>query len=1282
MTITEGSSEPLGSHLTEDGVNFAVHSEHATHVEVCLLAGAHEQRFLLPGRTGPVFHGHVSGLKAGTRYGLRVHGPDAPDDGHRFDPGKLLLDPWALEIDRAFLLMHEMFTGDSGQVMPWAVVRQPEVAKADIAVPWAETVIYELHVRGFTKQMPDVPKALRGTFAGLGSPAAIAHLKSLGVTTVELLPCMAWIDEPHLKRRGLSNYWGYNPIAWCAPDPRLAPGGWAEVRGCVEALAAAGIETILDVVYNHSGEGDELGPTVSLRGIDNASYYRLAEDKSLYVNDAGTGNILDCDHPAVVRLVMDSLRAWRRYGGFAGFRFDLATVLGRRRAGFDAHAPLFAAIAQDPELRGLKLIAEPWDCGPGGYRLGGFPAPWGEWNDRYRDAARRFWSGDGVSLGDLARSLSGLESTFGGRPAWSSVNFVTAHDGFTLKDLVSYDHKRNEANGEDNRDGTDENHSWISHDPARDQRNLLATLMVSRGTPMIAQGSETGQSQGGNNNAYCQDNATSWLDWAAQDKALTAFCAKLIKARRDHPALHGGFLTGEAGDGGYPDVVWARADGQPLDAGQWDDPHGGTLVATFCRDDDRVCVILHRGPDVIEARLPDGRWRVLIDTADDGRSDVASRVVRVVARSVVILASETRRETGVSDEMLDRLSMAAGIESEWWTIDGQRNEVPRDTKTHILKALGLSCDSEGDARDSLHALAESYDRRFLPYAHVHHGNGPVVVPLRTSVNVPPLRTQLGITREDRCEVTVEVAGLTSDRVLARDGRPCLVHNLDLGVLPAGRYVLRRGDLDCTLTVAPARAWQPDWTGPVFGVTAQLYAARRNGDEGIGDFTTLGELMERTGQAGGRLVGINPLHALFPGDRDRASPYYPSDRRYLDPIYIDIGEAFDDGPIIDYPAVWTRKRKALRARYKQEKGSADLARFIAEGDYDLKVFAHFPANGGDAHFQAYLQWLCDRQLAEAVARGRVAGVSLYRDLAIGAAPGGAEAAALDHRIAKGVSLGAPPDPFSRDGQVWGIPPFAPLALSRDGYEDISAIYRANMRHAGALRIDHAIGLMRQFWVPDGAPGRDGAYVRFPFDDLIGQIKLESVRAQCLIVGEDLGTVPEGFREAMSAAGVLSYKVMPFEREGSGFRPPETYPRDSLACAATHDLPPLKGWWQGDDIAERRMLKLDVAGDAEAVRGQERVELLKALNAAGVLEGGDADGPLTVEIAAAVHAFIARTPAVLAMVQLEDLAGQAVPINLPGTDRERPNWRHRLPKTLEEIFAGDWAKALIAAIRQGH
>lgn len=671
MRVTAGRPEPLGVVPDDSGVNVAVFSANATRIEFCLFEGDREAaRIDLPERTGDVFHGAVAGVGPGQRYGLRAHGPFAPESGHRFNPHKLLLDPHALAIDRPFRLDPTMFgypdgaddrvfdSRDSAAAMPKAIVMAPLVPLADTRprTPWRDTVIYELHVRGFSMRDPAVPAAVRGTFAGLGHPASIAHLTRLGVTAVELLPVAAWLDERHLPPLGLSNYWGYNPIGWSVPDPRLAPGGWTEVRAAVAALHAAGIAVILDVVLNHSGEGDECGPTVSLRGLDNSGYYRLRPDAPRhYVNDAGCGNILACDRPAVVRLAMDALRHWAVIGGVDGFRFDLATTLGRFDTGFDPAAPLLTAILQDPVLRDLKLIAEPWDIGPGGWRTGAFPAAFGEWNDRYRDTVRRFWRGDDGMAGAIATRLAGSADLFHAKRRPSrSINFVTAHDGFTLADLVAFTAKRNHANGEGNCDGTDDNLSWNngtegpSDDHAivdarrRDQRNLLATLLLSRGTPMLSMGAETGQSQQGNNNAYAQDDARSWLDRPGADEALIAFAARLIALRRALPALiDDRFLSG-AGD--PPDVVWWHPDGRAMNDSDWNDPDGRLLVMILSGPGSRqVAVVLNAGRGERTITLPachTGRsWQVEIDTArpDDGPTP-AGTSVRIAARGVVLLA--------------------------------------------------------------------------------------------------------------------------------------------------------------------------------------------------------------------------------------------------------------------------------------------------------------------------------------------------------------------------------------------------------------------------------------------------------------------------------------------------------------------------------------------------------------------------------------------------------------------------------------------------------------------
>jgi glycogen operon protein len=657
--VGPGTPEPLGLTLVAGGANIAVHSADAVAIDLCVFDAEEDRelrRIPLRHRTGDTWHAFVEGLAPGTRYGLRAHGAWSPADGLLFNSAKLLLDPYARAIDRPFRLHPAHHTlrangqrndDDSAAVMPKAIAVPPlpPMTHAFPDVPWGRTICYELHPRGYTMQLPDVPSSRRGTIGALGTPAAIQHLVSLGVTTVELLPVMAWVDEPHLVRAGLTNYWGYNTIGWCVPDPRLAPGGIAELREAVAALHAAGIEVLMDVVYNHSAEGDANGLTLSLRGLDNRGYYRLAHGR--YVNDSGCGNTLALDRPATVRLVMDSLRYFVDAAGIDGFRFDLATDLGRRANGFDPAAPLLAAIEQDPVLRQRKLIAEPWDIGPGGYQLGQFPARWGEWNDRYRDTVRRFWRGDGGLLGELATRVAGSADVFAGRhraPS-RSVNFITAHDGFTLHDLVSYSQKHNLANGESNRDGTDANYSWNhgvegpSSDPAiiearqRDVRGLLALLLLSRGTPMLTMGDELGRTQQGNNNAYAQDNPLTWVDWGSADRALIGFTRQVIALRQRLEAFHAErWLTGRTVTGApHPDVAWRRLDGTPMAPSDWTAADGRSLVAVLAAEPSsaptvrRVALVIHGGATVATALLPAPdagcHWTVALDSAVPTRAE-------------------------------------------------------------------------------------------------------------------------------------------------------------------------------------------------------------------------------------------------------------------------------------------------------------------------------------------------------------------------------------------------------------------------------------------------------------------------------------------------------------------------------------------------------------------------------------------------------------------------------------------------------------------------------------
>ncbi|WP_428485094.1 glycogen debranching protein GlgX [Rhodopila sp.] len=681
--IGAGIAETLGVTVFDGGINVAVRSATAEAIAICLF-DEHDQetdRLRLPGRTGPVFHGHVADVPAGTRYGLRAYGPWQPSNGRRFNPAKLLVDPFATAIDRPFRLHPLLFDSDAplpddtASLMPKGIVGTPASAPVTgrPVFDWDHQVIYELHVRGFTKTHPDIPPALRGTFAGLGHAASIRHLTRLGITTVELMPCAAWVDERHLPPLNLTDHWGYNPVAFLAPDPRLAPGGWAEVRAAVDALHAAGISVILDVVLNHSGESDEHGPTLSLRGLDNAGYYRLAPgDPARYVNDAGCGNILAMDRPAALRLGLDALRAWARFGGLDGVRLDLAATLARRESGFDPDAPFLLAVEQDPVLFNRVMIAEPWDIGPDGYQLGAFPARWGEWNDRYRDTMRRFWRGDGGMAGEFATRFAGSADIFAPRhrPISRAINYITAHDGFTLADLVAYQSKHNLANGEQNHDGSDDNLSWNngmegpSDDPAirgkrgRDVRALLATLLLSRGTPMLSMGDEAGRTQAGNNNAYAQDNPTSWFDWRNADPALIEFTARVVAVRRCLLPLFGGnVLQGGPGpDATLPDVAWLRADGQPLSPDDWNRDGNRTVIACLYGGGVRAVLVFHAGTAPADVVLPAPRpaqtWRRLLDTAEPEQDSL------VAARSIAVFVEQAgdvvRHATGVPDAALDR----------------------------------------------------------------------------------------------------------------------------------------------------------------------------------------------------------------------------------------------------------------------------------------------------------------------------------------------------------------------------------------------------------------------------------------------------------------------------------------------------------------------------------------------------------------------------------------------------------------------------------------------------
>jgi isoamylase len=703
--LKPGTPYPLGATWDGLGVNFAIFSEHAEKVELCLFdspeATTESRRIVLPEQTDQVWHVYLTGLYPGQLYGYRVHGPYAPSEGLRFNPAKLLVDPYAKGIGRTIRWGDELFgyrigdpeedlsrdDRDSAAHAPLAAVVDPSCVWGDDQpprTPWHKTIIYEAHVKGMSMRHPDVPERLRGTYAALATEPILRHLRELGITAVELMPVHHHAYDRHLVERGLSNYWGYNTLSYFAPNTRYSVSqsplkALRELKHMVRVLHAAGIEIILDVVYNHTAEGNHLGPTLSLRGIDNQAYYRLAEDRRHYLDFTGCGNTLDMTHPRVLQLIMDSLRYWVLEMHVDGFRFDLASTLARELVDVDKLGAFFDIIHQDPVLSQVKLIAEPWDLGQGGYQVGNFPVLWAEWNGKYRDCVRKYWKGDAGMLAEMATRLSGSSDLYAwsGRRPHASVNFVTCHDGFTLHDLVSYDGKHNEANLEDNRDGENNNNSWNCgvEGPTEDaavrglrqqqKRNLLATLLLSQGVPMLSAGDEMGRTQQGNNNAYCQDNEISWVDWNPDElgRSLLAYTRRLIALRKQHPVLHRRyFFRGRPEPGErIKDIRWLDPAGHEMSEAAWHKGYARALAAELRGDvmreldedgdpirDDTLVLMLnasHTGVTFVLPTPPVGeRWEVVLDTSERGGQPRVRRgvgIYRLAPRSIVLLRSAT-----------------------------------------------------------------------------------------------------------------------------------------------------------------------------------------------------------------------------------------------------------------------------------------------------------------------------------------------------------------------------------------------------------------------------------------------------------------------------------------------------------------------------------------------------------------------------------------------------------------------------------------------------------------
>ena len=1350
--LDPGSGARLGAHWDGTGVEFAVWSRHAERIELCTFdpTGTRETaRFVLPGRDGDLHHGRLPGAGPGLVYGLRAHGPYAPRDGHRFNPNKLLLDPYARELIGRFE-WHDAVLGwraghpdgcesfderDSAPYVPKARVVAPPRTRRERPPPprrpWGETVLYELHVCGFTVRHPRVPPPLRGTLEGLAHPAAIAHLTALGVTAVELLPVAAWLDELHLARAGRRNYWGYNPIAFFAIHPALAgPRGVAAMVDAVDALHDAGIEVILDVVYNHTAEGDERGPTLSLRGLDNACYYRADPARpGGYANLSGCGNTLAAHEPAVSGLVVDALRYWADEVGVDGFRFDLASAIARDAGGaFATDLPWLRAVRDDPVLSRCKLIAEGWDCE--GRFVGGFPHGWAEWNDRARDDLRRYWRGDAHVAGALATRLGGSSDVFGARGPAAGINFLTAHDGFTLADLVSYRDKRNHANGEDNRDGTDANWSddcgadGPTSDPdvlrrrRRRMRAMLASLMLARGVPMLRAGDEFAVSQGGNNNPYGHDTPLTWIAWppdlgdapddgggppvpspAADD--LRGLVAELTRLRDALPCVRAErFYDGRPSDDDprVPDLVWLREDATPMSDADWHDGRRRTLAMLLDAGSarpgaasDRAWIGLVAGDGRHTLRLPPPEhpegWLRVLDTASDAVPlDLEpGDPIEVDAPAVVVCV------TGA----------LARDERARWRPGAASAAVVAAGDAHAEVECVLGADDGplavrvGDCGPP-HRIVPGTDTRIVASAW-HHGR----LLRRHRFRLP-------------APLPIGEAALSIRPAEAGDGR-------DLGVAPTppGR-----------IYAVPPRCWLPaglEHPPGAWVLSLQLYALHSERSWGIGDFDDLAALARLAAASGASGLLVSPVHAPSLAWPERASPYSPSSRLALNPLYVSLPQAastfpaplFADwldraetraalravraAPQVDHARVVALKRQGLERLWSDFRACRDTARARdAHRDFErwrdaqgVRADAHacfealaehhgvadprawppgheHPHAPGVAAFRAnhaeriafhrFVQWLAQRQWRAAGDAAHAAGapIGLVADLAVGADPAGADAWSNPGLVALDHELGAPPDAFAPQGQAWGLPPWRPEVMLARGLAPFDALLQATMDGAGGLRVDHVMSLERLFWVPRGGRASDGAYVRYPLDALLRVVAMRSALQRCLVIGEDLGTVRPGFRERMAHAGVLSTRVAWFERDALGrLADPRSLPRLAAVCASTHDLPTIDGWAVAADLDERAQACGTTHDELAAWRDERAADLAR------VTAGLDARGIGGADLTERLHRWLAASSARLAIVQLEDVAGQRRQPNLPGTPDLPPNWRQRLPVPLESL-----------------
>jgi glycogen operon protein len=1242
--IWTGKPYPRGATFDGVGVNFAVYSRVATRIEVCLYDVADPareiERFDLPESNGFVWHGYAPGLEPGALYGLRVHGPFEPMQGHRCNPNKLLVDPYAKAIHgdvdwKAPVFGYTLSDAqedlsfdeeDSAAGVPKAVVvsdffdwtgdRSPEI-------PWRRTVIYEMHVKGFTKLHPEIPEELRGTYAGLAHPAAIAHLTNLGVTAVELLPVHEYCDDGYLEDRLLRNYWGYSTLGFFAPKQRYGsrrnPSSQvSEFKAMVKALHAAGIEVILDVVYNHTCEGNQRGPTLSFRGIDNATYYWLMPEQRYYLDFTGTGNSFNAFNPEVARLIVDSLRYWVSEMHVDGFRFDLATTVGRvGRGEFDRHAPIFQIINQDPILSRVKLIAEPWDVGMGGYQVGNFPAPFREWNGPYRDTLRGYWKGNSNLASQIGYRLSGSADIFQGerRQPQASVNFITAHDGFTLHDLVTYGDKHNEANGEDNRDGADDNQSWnhgvegetddenINALRDRQKRNLLASLFMSQGVPMLLGGDEMGRTQGGNNNAYCQDNEISWIDWKFDERRrrLLEFTKRIIALRHRMPVLQRRrFFVGDyIWDSRSKDLTWLRPDGEEMTAHDWQ-RLSSTLGFTLGGDaipaldergqrmiGDGLLVLMNAHHESVHFKLPRGEggpeWLLEIDTSDDAKSvgTSCSGECELMGRSMLVFRQPLPAQAARTSDTLERAPEMTAPAAAAAAGSGAALEKPQRQRRRAGVLLPLFAVRRkdgwgvGDISDIPRFAGWARKAGFsvwqlLPVNAVHENDASPYA-AKSAFALDPVYFA-----PEECEDFGAAGG--------RDALP-----------PAMRQEIAK------LDAAPLVAWP------------RVRAVKMECSH-----LAFQHFYEREWQS--RSARAREFASFM-----RENRTWLDDYGLFSTIHRQLQKSWLDWP----PGLRDRTPDAI----------AELRR-----KNDPTLLEH-----------SWLQWQLDRQWRKARREAGDAGIDLVGDLPFTVSMDSSDVWANRSIFRTDLRVGTPPEGDS-PGQDWGLPVYDWMALQRSDFGWL----RARAARAGELfnlyRIDHVAGFYRTFF--RSADGKSSGFT--PADERsqvrLGEAIMRLMRHFGEVVGEDLGNVPPFLRPSLDRMGVPGFRVLRWEKDGDTYRDPAQWPPLSVAATSTHDTDSIADWWDQLSADERTALV--------------KVPALAELDPSAPFDDGVRDTLLRAVYGA---------PSTMAIVPLQDAMGTRERINVPGTVADS-NWSYRVASDIDALQSDAAAAERLARLAE--